>query len=66
MNSEEHKALAEKHFKAPMMAYLKELVVLEVVPKADKMVLDSENKVDDVVWAMAKEALLKAIDELAK
>lgn len=66
MTSEQWKQLAEKHFKQPGIDFVKEAVVLELIPKADALVLASPNKIDDLVWAQAKEMLLKALEQLGK
>lgn len=64
MNQEQWKQLVLKHFEQPMKAFLKEALVSELIPMAEKYVQESSNKIDDVVWAMAKEAILKGLEQV--
>lgn len=43
-------------------AILKDIVLEMLMPKLEKMVAESENKVDDAAWALAKEVLMKAVN----
>ena len=52
--------IAVKHMKA----MLEELAHEVVLPLADKEVLESSNKIDDLVWASAKVALLAAVEKV--
>ena len=64
MEKQEWLELVEKHFKQAAIDFTKESVVKELLPAADAYVLASPNKIDDVAWAMAKEAILKGLENL--
>lgn len=64
MNQDAWKELVMKHFEAPMKAFVKEAVMLEVIPKADAYVAGTSTKLDDMLWAAAKEAILKGLDQV--
>lgn len=48
--------------------FVKELITKEILPAVDKAVLDSETKIDDGLWAVAKPQveveLLKLADKI--
>jgi hypothetical protein len=60
INKELAKEIAVKHSKA----LVKEELTLVIMPAIKEAVSKSESKVDDMVWAVAEEAALKALEGL--
>lgn len=60
----EAQAIALEIAKKHGIAMAKELVLLAVIPAIEEVVAKSENKIDDVVLAALKSAIVEAVEKL--